>query len=49
MGDAWLSGDKSQHIDLTKWFDTIDLGVDSIGDWSEYEAVFAEQEFHRIA
>ena len=37
-----------RRVDLTKYFDTIDLGVDSIGDWSEFEQLFAEQEFHRI-
>jgi hypothetical protein len=38
-----------RHIDLTECFDKIDLGVESISDWSEFEALFAEHEFHRIA
>jgi hypothetical protein len=36
-------------VDLTKYFDKVDLGVESIDDWSEFEAWFAEQEFHKIA
>jgi bifunctional DNA-binding transcriptional regulator/antitoxin component of YhaV-PrlF toxin-antitoxin module len=25
------------HVDLTEYFDKVDLGVESIGNWSEFE------------
>ena len=28
-------------VDLTKWFDSIDLAVGAIGDWEEFETRFA--------
>lgn len=31
-----------RKIDLTKFFDKIDLGVDAIGDWEEFEKKFYE-------
>ncbi len=32
-----------RRIDLTKFFDKIDLGVDSIGNWSEFEKRISEE------
>lgn len=31
-----------QHIDLTENFDKLDLGVDSIGDWKQFQKRFHE-------
>jgi hypothetical protein len=31
---------KKRHIDLTEPFDSVDLGVESIGDWSAFEKEF---------
>ena len=31
-----------QHIDLTKYFDQVDFGVESIGSWKEFEKKFFE-------
>ena len=28
--------------DLTKYFDSVDLGIDAIGDWEEFERKFYE-------
>lgn len=33
-----------KKIDLKAFFDKIDLGVDAIGDWSEFEKKFYEAE-----
>lgn len=30
------------HIDLTENFDKLDLGVDSIGDWKQFQKRFSE-------
>ena len=30
------------HIDLTEYFDKLDLGVDSIGDWKQFQKRFSE-------
>jgi bifunctional DNA-binding transcriptional regulator/antitoxin component of YhaV-PrlF toxin-antitoxin module len=32
-----------RRIDLTEFFDKIDLGVDSIGNWSEFEKGISEE------
>ena len=32
-----------RRIDLTEFFDKIDLGVDSIGNWSEFEKRISEE------
>lgn len=29
-----------RRIDLTKFFDEVDIGVDSVGDWEEFEKKF---------
>ena len=31
-----------RRVDLTKLFDSVDLGVDAIGDWGEFEKSLAE-------
>ena len=31
-----------QHIDLTENFDKLDLGIDSIGDWKQFQKRFSE-------
>jgi bifunctional DNA-binding transcriptional regulator/antitoxin component of YhaV-PrlF toxin-antitoxin module len=31
-----------RRVDLTKYFDKIDLGVDAIGDWKDFEKKFYE-------
>lgn len=31
-----------RKVDLTKLFDKVDLGVDAIGEWEEFERFFAE-------
>ncbi len=33
-----------KKIDLRAFFDQVDLGVDAIGDWSEFERKFYETE-----
>ncbi len=33
-----------KKIDLRAFFDQVDLGVDAIGDWSEFEGKFYEAE-----
>ena len=32
-----------RRVDLTEFFDKVDLGVDSIGNWSEFEKRKAEE------
>jgi bifunctional DNA-binding transcriptional regulator/antitoxin component of YhaV-PrlF toxin-antitoxin module len=32
-----------RRVDLTEFFDKIDLGVDSIGNWSEFEKRISEE------
>ena len=32
-----------RHVDLTEFFDKVDLGVKSIGNWSEFEKKFYEE------
>ena len=32
-----------KRVDLTKFFDKLDLGVDAIGDWASYESALAEE------
>ncbi|MHA1616776.1 MAG: AbrB/MazE/SpoVT family DNA-binding domain-containing protein [Candidatus Njordarchaeales archaeon] len=32
-----------KRIDLRKYFDSVDLGVDAIGDWKEFEKRLAER------
>jgi DNA-binding transcriptional regulator/RsmH inhibitor MraZ len=34
---GYLKTIPKQHIDLTENFDKLDLGVDPIGDWKEFE------------
>ncbi|XES76162.1 MAG: MraZ N-terminal domain-containing protein [Candidatus Bathyarchaeia archaeon] len=31
-----------RQVDLTKYFDQVDLGVEAIGNWSEFEKRFYE-------
>jgi bifunctional DNA-binding transcriptional regulator/antitoxin component of YhaV-PrlF toxin-antitoxin module len=31
-----------RRVDLTEYFDTVDLGVDSIGSWKQFEKRFYE-------
>jgi bifunctional DNA-binding transcriptional regulator/antitoxin component of YhaV-PrlF toxin-antitoxin module len=31
-----------RHVDLTENFDKVDLGVEAIGDWKEFEKKFYE-------
>ena len=33
-----------RHVDLTKYFDKVDLGVKSIGSWSEFEKKISEEQ-----
>ncbi|MDG7013041.1 MAG: hypothetical protein JRN46_02285 [Nitrososphaerota archaeon] len=30
-------------VDLTRFFDKVDLGVDAIGDWGSFESAFDEE------
>jgi len=32
-----------RRVDLTEFFDKVDLGVDSIGNWSEFEKRISEE------
>ncbi len=32
-----------KKVDLTKFFDKVDLGVDAIGDWGSFESALAEE------
>ncbi len=32
-----------RRVDLTKFFDKVDLGVDSIGDWAAFEKRITEE------
>lgn len=32
-----------KKVDLTKYFDKVDMGVDEIGDWASFESRLAEQ------
>lgn len=44
MSHAYYSWDTElvtkRRVDLTEWFDKVDLGVKSIGSWSDFEKVF---------
>jgi bifunctional DNA-binding transcriptional regulator/antitoxin component of YhaV-PrlF toxin-antitoxin module len=33
-----------RRVDLTKYFDKVDLGVKSIGSWSEFEKKISEEQ-----
>ncbi|MCL5672331.1 MAG: hypothetical protein JRN56_05265 [Nitrososphaerota archaeon] len=32
-----------KKVDLTRFFDKVDLGVDAIGDWGSFESALAEE------
>jgi bifunctional DNA-binding transcriptional regulator/antitoxin component of YhaV-PrlF toxin-antitoxin module len=32
-----------KKVDLAKYFDKVDLGVDAIGDWGSFESALAEE------
>ncbi len=42
VGSARPAG--SGKVDLTKWFDSLDLGVDAIEDWAAFEAGCGDSE-----
>jgi bifunctional DNA-binding transcriptional regulator/antitoxin component of YhaV-PrlF toxin-antitoxin module len=31
-----------RHVDLTECFDKVDVGVEAIGDWRQFEKTFSE-------
>jgi bifunctional DNA-binding transcriptional regulator/antitoxin component of YhaV-PrlF toxin-antitoxin module len=31
-----------RRVDLTEWFDKVDLGVEAIGSWTQFEKKFSE-------
>ena len=41
-GKGFLRITSRKRPDLTKYFDSVDLGVDAIGDWEEFERKFYE-------
>ena len=38
---------RKRRVDLTELFDKVDLGVKSIGNWSDFEKTFYEQALQR--
>jgi len=40
--EGYLKLVPKRHVDLTKYFDKVDLGVESIGSWSEFEKKIRE-------
>jgi len=41
-GKGFLKIIPKKKPDLTKYFDSVDLGVDAIGDWEDFERRFYE-------
>ena len=39
----------NKKTDLAEYFDSLDLGVDAIDDWDEFERAWAEEEFRSRA
>jgi hypothetical protein len=39
----------NKKIDLTAYFDSLDLGVDAIDDWDEFQKAWAEAEIRNQA
>ena len=39
----------NKKIDLTVYFDSLDLGIDAIDDWDEYQRAWVEEEFRSLA
>ena len=39
-GPAYLKIVPKRKPDLTKFFDMIDIGVESVGDWEQFERTF---------
>ena len=37
-----------KRVDLRKYFDRVDLGVDAIGDWKEFEKMFVEKRRRKV-
>ena len=51
MSHAYYSWDTElvtkRRVDLTEWFDKVDLGVKSIGSWSDFEETMYERALQR--
>jgi len=41
--DGYLKVVAKRKIDLRKFFDAVELGVGSIGEWKEFERLFSEK------